>query len=95
MLLPTGVWIKTMPSLIKLLSPVKAKEVDTGEIIQRQADGMYQVKIGRQTLSMRSLIIEKLSKGTQVVVVQTDKGPFIINKERIKDRQKLEVIIDG
>lgn len=84
-----------MPSLIKLLSPIKTKEVDTGEIIQRQADGMYQVKIGRQILLMRSLITERLSKSTQVVVVQTDKGPFIINKERIKDRQKLEVIING
>lgn len=84
-----------MPSLIKLLNPVKTKEVDTGEIIRCQADGMYQVKIGKQILSVRSLITERLLKSTQVVVVQTDKGPFIINKERIKDRQRLEVIING
>lgn len=84
-----------MPSLTKLLNPIKTKEVSTGEIIQRQADGMYQVKIGRQTLTVRSLIPERLSKSAQVVVVQTERGVFIINKERIKDRQKLEVIING
>lgn len=84
-----------MPSLIKLLNPVKAKEVVTGEIIQRQADGAYQVKIGGQILSIRSLVAERLAKNSQVIVVQTDQGRFIINKERIKDRQKTEVIING
>lgn len=84
-----------MSSLTKLLNPVKTREVATGEIIQRQSDGAYQVKIGNQTLSIRSLVTGPLPKNTQVVVVRTDQGRFIINKERIKDRQKLEVIIDG
>lgn len=84
-----------MPSLTKLLNPVKTREVVTGEIVQRQADGAYQVKIGGQILLIRSLVDERLPKNSQVVIAQTDRGRFIINKERIKDRQKTEVIING
>lgn len=84
-----------MSSLTRLLNPVKAREVVTGEIIQRQADGAYQVRIGGQVLSIRSLVAERLPKNSQVVIAQTDRGRFIINKERIKDRQKTEVIING
>ena len=80
---------------MKILSFAKDREVVTGEIVRRQADGMYQVKIGRRVLPVRSLVVGRLPKNLQVVVVQTDKGFYIINRECIKDRQKLEVIIDG
>ena len=83
-----------MPGLIKLLA-VKSREVLTGEIIQRQTDKIYQVKIGRRVLSMQSLVPERLSRNSRVVVVKTDTGFYITNKEQIKDRQKLEVVIDG
>ena len=83
-----------MPSLKKLLS-VDDKEVTTGEVIQRQSGGMYQVKIGNRTLSMQSLLPERLPRNSQVVIVKTDVGFYITNKEKIKDRRKLEVFIDG
>jgi membrane protein implicated in regulation of membrane protease activity len=67
----------------------------TGEVVQRRASGMYQVKIGRRVLSVQSLVVERLPKNSQVVVVQIDKGLYIINKEHIKDRELLEVIING
>ena len=84
-----------MPSLIRLLSVAKDKEVIVGEVVQRQTDKVYQVKIGNQILSVRSLVSERLPKNSQVIVVKTDEGLYITNKERIKDRQKLEVTIDG
>jgi hypothetical protein len=84
-----------MPSLKKLLSFGKDKEVITGEIIQRQTDRMYQVKIGKRVLSMQSLVSERLPRNSQVVVVKTDEGYYITNKEQIKDRQKREVTISG
>lgn len=84
-----------MPSLTKLISGVKSKEVFIGEIIQRQANSMYQVKMGNRILSMQSLVQGRLSCNSQVVVVKTDAGYCIVNKEQIKDRQPLEVIING
>lgn len=84
-----------MPSLKKLLSFGKDKEVITGEIIQRQTDRMYQVKIGKRVLSMQSLVSERLPRNSQVVVVKTDEGYYITNKEQIKDRQKREITISG
>jgi membrane protein implicated in regulation of membrane protease activity len=81
--------------IIKLLAPVKGREVMTGEVVQRRTSGMYQVKIGRRTLPVQSLVVERLPKNSQVVVVQIDRGLYIINKEHIKDRQALEVIING
>lgn len=84
-----------MSGIIKLLAPVKGREVMTGEVVQRRASGMYQVKIGRRVLSVQSLVVERLPKNSQVVVVQIDKGLYIINKEHIKDRELLEVIING
>ncbi|MCK4542167.1 MAG: hypothetical protein KAU17_08040 [Spirochaetales bacterium] len=83
-----------MSSLKKLLAPSK-KEVLVGEIVQRQLGDIYKVKIGKRTLSVRSLVAERLSKSSQVVVVKTADGLFITNKEQIKDRRKLEVTIDG
>lgn len=84
-----------MPSLKKLLFFGKDKEVITGEVIQRQTDRMYQVKIGKRVLSMQSLVSERLPRNSQVVVVKTDEGYYITNKEQIKDRQKREVTISG
>jgi hypothetical protein len=84
-----------MPSLKKLLSFDRDKEVITGEVIQRQTDRMYQVKIGKRVLSMQSLVSERLPRNSQVVVVKTDEGYYITNKEQIKDRQKREVTISG
>ena len=84
-----------MSGVIKLLAPVKGREVMTGEIVQRRTSGMYQVKIGRRTLPVQSLVVERLPKNSQVVVVQIDRGLYIINKEHIKDRQALEVAING
>ena len=84
-----------MPSLIKLLTAVKGKEIFTGEVIQRQTDKMYQVKIGKRILLVQSLVSGQLSRNSQVVVVKTDTGLYITNKERIKDRQILGVTIDG
>jgi hypothetical protein len=81
--------------IIKLLAPVKGREVMTGEVVQRRTSGMYQVKIGRRVLPVQSLVVERLPKNSQVVVVQIDRGLYIINKEHIKDRQALEVIING
>lgn len=84
-----------MPNLIKLLNPNEDKEVTTGEIVQCKPDGVYQVKIGTRTLPVRSLVSERLSKNSQVVVVQTNRGLYIINKDYVKDRQIVEVVIDG
>lgn len=84
-----------MSGIIKLLAPVKGREVMTGEVVQRRTSGMYQVKIGRRVLPVQSLVVERLPKNSQVVVVQIDRGLYIINKEHIKDRQALEVIING
>lgn len=84
-----------MSSLTKLLSTNK-NNVLTGEIIQRQTDKMYRVKIGNRILSMQSLAPESaLPRHSQVVVVKTNAGFYITNKEQIKDRQKIEVAIDG
>ncbi len=84
-----------MPSLTKLISGVKRKEVLTGEIVQRQKKSMYQVKIGNRTLLMQSLVQGRLSCNSQVLVVKTDAGYCIVNKEQIKDRQPLEVVVNG
>lgn len=84
-----------MSGIIKLLAPVKGREVMTGEVVQRRTSGMYQVKIGRRVLPVQSLVVERLPKNSQVVVVQIDRGLYIINKEHIKDRQALEVIVNG
>jgi membrane protein implicated in regulation of membrane protease activity len=84
-----------MSGIINLLVPVKGREVITGEVVQRRTKGMYQVKIGRRILPVQSLVVERLPKNSQVVVVQIDRNLYIINKEHIKDRQALEVIING
>lgn len=84
-----------MSSLTKLLS-IDKNNVLTGEIIQRQTDKMYQVKIGKRILSVQSLVPdEALPRHSRVVIIKTDTGFYITNKEQIKDRQKLEVTIDG
>jgi hypothetical protein len=84
-----------MPSLTKLLA-IDKNNVLTGEIIQRQTDKMYRVKIGNRILSVQSLASgEALPRHSQVVVIKTDAGFYITNKKQIKDRQKIEVTIDG
>lgn len=84
-----------MSSLKGLLFRDMTKEVFSGEIVKCQAEGMYQVKIGNRIVSMNSLVPELLAKNMQVMVAKTDEGFFIINKESIKGRKIIEVIIDG
>lgn len=84
-----------MPSITKLLSANKDQEILIGEVVQRQSDNSYQIKIGTRLIIVKSLISERLPINSQVIVIKTDTGYYITNKENIKSRQKIEVIKDG
>lgn len=83
-----------MSSLINLLAS-KDEEVTTGEIVQRKTDRIYDVQVGKRTLSVQSLVTEDLPKNSRVVLVKTTNGFFITNIERVKDRRTIGVMIDG
>jgi hypothetical protein len=83
-----------MSSLINLLAS-KDEEVTTGEIVQRKTDRIYDVQVGKRTLSVQSLVTEDLPKNSRVVLVKTTNGFFITNIERVKDRRTIGVVIDG
>lgn len=83
-----------MPGLMKLLI-VGKKETYTGEVIEKQTGGYYQVRVGAQIWKVKSAVSETMAIGTRVVVIRTDEGTFIVGVENIKIRKRLEVVVDG
>jgi len=83
-----------MSSLLELLSS-DTKQVLTGSIQNRQANGRYRVDVEGKTITVRSLAGSVLSKGSKVIVVQVQGEYYITNKEMVKDRQPLRVAISG
>ena len=83
-----------MPGILKIFA-VARKNVTSGEILNRQADNMFNVKIGSRTLKIKSAVSEPLDIGTRVVVAKTDEGRFIVGAGDIQNRGRQEVAIDG
>lgn len=84
-----------MPNLLELLNINKKEQVFTGSIEGRKLNGKYQVDIGGRSLLVRSLIETTLPKGSRVIVVQVEGELYITNKETVKDRQFLKVVVSG
>jgi len=84
-----------MPNLLKILSSGQKKQVLTGSIENRKVNGKYQVDVDGRSLSVKSLVGDVLPKGSRVIIVKVQDELYITNKETVKDRQLLTVVVDG
>jgi len=84
-------------TLIKELKAIAVSEraIETGRIVSKQGGSFYKVSIGRQTLSIRSLISEKLSPGKYVAIAKIKKEYFIISGEDIRSHRKQVIYARG
>lgn len=83
-----------MAGLIKLLA-VKKRDVDTGLIKSRLADGRYSVNVHGRSVRATSAISGDLVPNDRVVVADSAEGPSIIGKEDAVSRDITEVVVDG
>lgn len=83
-----------MSGLLKVLA-IKKRDVKTGTVTARQANGYYQIRTGGRTMKIKSAMNEALPVGAGVVVTDTEDGSFIIAREKMKSRSQKEVTING
>jgi hypothetical protein len=83
-----------MPGILELLV-LPEREVTSGEVLSRKANGFYQVKIADRILSIKTAVPQTLNVGARVVVADTAEGKYIVAAGSLQNRQQQEVIIDG
>lgn len=86
-----------MPTLIGLIQQVQFKEkrVFSGEILSQSENNTYQVEIKGRVLNCRSGVADTLTKGTRVVVNKADEGYYVVSEEKPRNRELVEVLING
>lgn len=85
-----------MESLTKILKPeTPLSEVVIGEIYSRGVGNTYTVKIGARKFTAVSLVSEILPEKTRVVIVRSGEEVYITNREKIRDKKLMEVVISG
>lgn len=83
-----------MQSLKKILSS-QVERQKVGEVIARNVDGSYTVRIGTRELKLKNATNTTLNLGSQVVVARTDEGMFIVGESRYRSQKIVEIMTNG
>ena len=84
-----------MPSLMKLIAVPVPRQVLKGEVVRRTDGNNYIVNIKGRELRVRPGFSENVPSGTRVIVSKTDDGYYLMNQEKQRAKQVVEVVIDG
>lgn len=84
-----------MPTLKSLIVDKGSRDSVTGEILSNQGNGLYMVKAAGIDRVVRSAVADVFEVGSRVVLSLTDEGTYIVGKEKIRQRLRKEVRVDG
>lgn len=85
-----------MSDIFSIIKEVDGESsIEAGIIESDLGKGVYQVRIGRRFVSMRSAVSERLRAGQGVVVNKTENGRYIVGSMGwMKTQIKKEFVVD-
>ena len=84
-----------MRSIRSLILGTQKKSSITGEILTNQGGSLYMVKANGVDILARATAGISFVAGMRVVLSMTDAGAYIVGQEKIRQRDRSEVIVDG
>lgn len=85
-----------MSDIFSIIKKSDDSSVEAGIIESDLGKGVYQVRIGRRFINMRSAVNERLRPGQGVIVNKTDSSKYIVGSLNwMKTQIRKEFVIEG
>ena len=81
-------------SILDFLTQTK-EYVKLGTVVERVSDGLFRVRIGSNTLPVKSAVDRAIDVGSRVIVAQNNDNRYIVGVYNRRSMNRKEVLVDG